>query len=470
MKARAIRILSLASAIVLAATCSGGPQAAIEQLVESRRLAAELLLQLAKLTEAGNRTVMADSDDAAAVAVRESDAARAAIERDTTALTTRLTELEYGPEKTALSEFQKLFADLGVLDREILDLAALDTNLKAQRLSFGRAFAAADALRDAVAGVRASSAGDEWQVRALIAETISGIREIQALQAPHIAEPEDAAMTRLEERMTKAESAARSALKTLATVAQPESSRPFQQRPPAGCVHEHPRGDPQTVAAQQQRSVAGIGAGQEENARGCLRGAPPRGSRGAVEASRRADPLDRRYHLRPCIRSWSCPNNPRNGSEPSRVSPVGVVGWRDRLGRPVSIRDPRVGRSRADQAGSPRGQHAPHVLAGTCTSWRRGFPESPASRCRRRGRISGIATPYWPTSASRFAGTFERCRWAEVFPPAARCSNPGRASSRSERPSAPVRFSARAWCSFLGSARPVRRWTTRRRMARSCSY
>lgn len=226
MKSRAIRIFSLASAIALAVACSGGPRPAIEQLLESRRLTAELLLQLTKLTEAGNRAVMADTDDAAGVAVRESEAARAAIERDTTALSTRLAQLEYGPEKTALSEFQKLFADLGGLDREILDLAALDTNLKAQRLSFGQAFASADAVRDALAGVRGRSSvppGDEWHVRALVAETISGIREIQALQAPHIAEADDAAMTKLEARMNKAETAVREALKALAAAARPES-------------------------------------------------------------------------------------------------------------------------------------------------------------------------------------------------------------------------------------------------------
>ena len=226
MTLRAIRILSLASAIGLAAACSGGPRAAIEQLLESRRLAAELLLQLTKLTEAGNRAVMADTDDSAAVAVRESAASRAAIERDTAALTVRLTDLGYDSEKTALSEFQKLFADLGGLDRDILDLAALDTNLKAQRLSFGQAFASADAVRDALASVRGRSSAppdDDWQVRALVAETMSGVREIQALQAPHISEADDAAMTKLEARMKKAETAAREALKALAPLAGPES-------------------------------------------------------------------------------------------------------------------------------------------------------------------------------------------------------------------------------------------------------
>jgi hypothetical protein len=41
------------------------------------------------------------------------------------------------------------------------------------------------------------------------------VREIQVLQAPHIADPDDSAMSRLEQRMAASESDARSALTTL---------------------------------------------------------------------------------------------------------------------------------------------------------------------------------------------------------------------------------------------------------------
>ena len=51
------------------------------------------------------------------------------------------------------------------------------------------------------------------------------VREIQVLQAPHIAEAGDEAMTRMEKRMTTSEAAARSALETLASLVQP-ASRP----------------------------------------------------------------------------------------------------------------------------------------------------------------------------------------------------------------------------------------------------
>lgn len=51
------------------------------------------------------------------------------------------------------------------------------------------------------------------------------MREIQVLQAPHIADADDAVMTRMETRMAASEAAARSALKSLAPLVH-QSSRP----------------------------------------------------------------------------------------------------------------------------------------------------------------------------------------------------------------------------------------------------
>jgi hypothetical protein len=60
-------------------------------------------------------------------------------------------------------------------------------------------------------------------VKALAATAITSVREIQALQAPHIAEAGDEVMTRLEERMTVARSAAGNALDTLRPLVPPRA-------------------------------------------------------------------------------------------------------------------------------------------------------------------------------------------------------------------------------------------------------
>jgi hypothetical protein len=210
-------VLLLFSAMALSTSCAEPPLTVLGRLMESRRLSAELLVQFAKATEAGNRAVMADSADASSVAADDLKDAMKAIDRDSAALAAELDKLSYAPETELLSEFQKRLSEFRALDREILDLAQLDTNVKAQRLSFGPAQESADALRDALADV-AKSVPQNWQVRALTAEVLASVREIQALQAPHIVEPEDAAMSKLEARIDRAASSAKQDLASLASV------------------------------------------------------------------------------------------------------------------------------------------------------------------------------------------------------------------------------------------------------------
>ena len=124
-----------------------------------------------------------------------------------------LLELQYAPEGELLRAFAAQFEDYSKLDDQILALAAENTNRKAQRLSFGPGFKEADAFRDAM---EALNGADAWRIKALAATAVAAVREIQALQAPHIAEAGDAAMTEMEKRMAVAEASARSALRELA--------------------------------------------------------------------------------------------------------------------------------------------------------------------------------------------------------------------------------------------------------------
>ena len=212
---RTVATISLILAIGMLSSCAEPPLTALGRLMESRRLSAELLVQFAKATEAGNRAVMADTADSSSLAANDLQTAMQAIDRDSAALATELEELSYAPESQLLAEFQQRLTEFRTLDREILELAQLDTNVKAQRLSFGPAQEAADALRDALADV-AKSAPQNWQIRALTAEVMASVREIQALQAPHIVEPDDAAMSKLEARIDRAASAAKQNLAALA--------------------------------------------------------------------------------------------------------------------------------------------------------------------------------------------------------------------------------------------------------------
>jgi hypothetical protein len=61
------------------------------------------------------------------------------------------------------------------------------------------------------------------RVKAVAATAVAAVREIQALQAPHIAEAQDASMAQLEARMSAAETVARDGLAALRPLVQPAS-------------------------------------------------------------------------------------------------------------------------------------------------------------------------------------------------------------------------------------------------------
>ena len=218
---------SIAVIVIGAATgCVNAPETVLERLTGANRLAADLLVQFTKAGDAANRAVMADTDDASVAFAHEAEQATQAVQRDTDALGPILVGLGYSNETGLLEEFRGRFAKYRALDRSILDLAVENTNLKAARLSFGPAQEAADAFRDSLEAIAPlDPAKDTWRVKALVATGVASVREIQVLQAPHIAEADEVAMTRMEKRMATSETGARSALETLASLVRP-ASRP----------------------------------------------------------------------------------------------------------------------------------------------------------------------------------------------------------------------------------------------------
>ena len=196
------------------AGCRGEP--ALMQLVEARRLASDLHVQFTKAADASNRAVMADTDDASAEAAREAEHARQAVQRNIDRLQPILQSLGYAAEILHLDAFKARFAEYQALDKEILPLAVENTNLKAQRLSFGPAQEAADAFRSSLeAAGKSVTSKDIDHVAALVARATAALLEIQVIQARHIAEADEAAMSRMEARMTASEAAVQNALDML---------------------------------------------------------------------------------------------------------------------------------------------------------------------------------------------------------------------------------------------------------------
>jgi hypothetical protein len=196
---------------------------ALDRVSQARHISADLLVQFTKAADAANRAVMADTDEASVAFAREAEQAKEKLQTDIDTMRPLLAGLNYADEGRLLQEFVNRFAEYRELDRRILDLAVENTNLKAQRLSFGPAQEAADSFRDSLRSVTPLAPADKWRVEALIATAVATVREIQVLQAPHIADADEAVMTRMEKSMATSEAAARNALKTLSSLVEPRS-------------------------------------------------------------------------------------------------------------------------------------------------------------------------------------------------------------------------------------------------------
>jgi len=209
-------------ATIAASGCAGPLDTSLEKLLRARSLSADLLVQFATAADAGNRAVMAATDEGANAAAREAHGALEAVRKDIEALDPVLGELRYSAERKLLSEFSTRFAEYRTLNDSILGLAVENTNVKAQRLSFGSGQEASVAFQEALERVRQSAPAERrWQVEAIAARAVAAVRGIQVIQAPHIAEADDAAMTAMEKRMAAAEGTARAALVELAAIASP---------------------------------------------------------------------------------------------------------------------------------------------------------------------------------------------------------------------------------------------------------
>jgi hypothetical protein len=206
------------------AGCYRGEESVLQRMSQAQKLAAELQLHYTRAADATNLAVMADTDETSAEFAGQAMERSQAVEKNAAALRPLLDGLMYSDEVRLLDEFDKRFAEYRKLDRTILELSVENTNLKAQRLSFGPAQEAADAFQGSLeAIIDGARAEDAWQIRALAWRALAAVRDIQALQGRHIAEPADDAMIRLEGKMTAAEEVAKNALATLAPLLSPEA-------------------------------------------------------------------------------------------------------------------------------------------------------------------------------------------------------------------------------------------------------
>jgi hypothetical protein len=225
-----IRVMRIPGSVVLmvscavVAGCQGTRSPALTQLVEARHVAAALHVQLVKASDASDRAVLADSDEESVTYARQARTALQEVQTGLGELGTLLHQLGYADESARLDELAKTFDQYRKADEQVLALAVENTNLKAQRLSFGPVRDAADAFRGALATfAKTVPAKERCRADGEVSRAVLAVREIQIEQAPHIAEADEAAMGRMEKEMAAREVAAHDALAALGRIAKPGS-------------------------------------------------------------------------------------------------------------------------------------------------------------------------------------------------------------------------------------------------------
>ena len=241
----------------LSAACSS-QKPALTGLVEAHDAAAALQVHFTKAVEASNRAVMADTDEASISAAHEAEKATHAALEDVTRLRPLLGDLHLADELRALEAFDTRFTEYRRIDRDILPLAVENTNLKAQKLLFGGCTDAVAEIRAAVAALAQSQRGISADRKdALVAQTAAAVLEVQVVLARHIAEADEVAMTRMEERIHTLESVGEYRHQLTGPRDQTRSvgRRSIRTRP----LQNHRRRNHAVVAAQHERPVARIG-------------------------------------------------------------------------------------------------------------------------------------------------------------------------------------------------------------------
>jgi endonuclease YncB( thermonuclease family) len=193
-----------------------GGSAELAAYAKRKELTEQMRFALASAAEAEKSAVLAITDRDSQTFADQARAATAEVERRRVELSA-LSSTDQ--EKELLAQFSTAFVDLQRVDKELLELAVKNTNLKGAALAFGPA---AEAIREMdaalaklIAEEASSSAGNARKAMALAAGAQAGALRIHSLLPQHIAEESDAKMDALEAQMTQQDQEVRRDLKEL---------------------------------------------------------------------------------------------------------------------------------------------------------------------------------------------------------------------------------------------------------------
>ncbi len=180
-----------------------GLQTLFEETLKKGQLVSDMQTKLLASVEAEKSAVMADTDEGSEAFAAETRRLSAAVEANRRELG-RLIEMgKRSVEVARFQDFSNCWEKYQVVDREILDLAVQNTNLKALKLSFIPASTALDRMQAALDRlVDDSAASAEAAIIApAVYRTLAAALKLHALESRHIAEARNEEMDRIEVEM-----------------------------------------------------------------------------------------------------------------------------------------------------------------------------------------------------------------------------------------------------------------------------
>jgi hypothetical protein len=215
----AIVLLALA-AVMLYFHRDPDPAARIAFKTQRLDRVGEMRLALATASEAELSAVMATTDEESQAYADQARAAVAQVEQGRVALADLLRRGGARGEQDSLAVFTAAFDDFRRIDRELLDLAVRNTNLKAYGLAFGAAADQIERMDAALSRIEAENAASAHavEVMQLAGDARIAALRIATLLAPHIGEESGPKMDELEARMAREDRTVRANLARLASV------------------------------------------------------------------------------------------------------------------------------------------------------------------------------------------------------------------------------------------------------------
>ena len=183
-------------------------------------LVSRMRLALASASEAEKSAVLAITDQSSQTFAGQARTATAEVEQARRELGELLKTGGTRGERELFNQFSELFTEFQRIDRDLLNLAVKNTNIKAYSLAFGPATAALNEMNAALSRLIASntSSPEERQVMLLAYGAEVSSLHLQTLIPPHIAEEGDQKMNELEALMSKEDKQIRKNLDELTTL------------------------------------------------------------------------------------------------------------------------------------------------------------------------------------------------------------------------------------------------------------